>query len=184
MRCRLANALRMAATTLYRSHSALGDYFRRLRARLGSPAAITPPLTNLLASSLPCFVIVALSILNSWGTSTKNIFAALKTPCPNTPLLSALILFLSRILPIQFLRSDIQGLSADLLEAARRRNLSDNSLGSLSVPGRGEEGFFAYPRRKVQFGITPLKRPQFRSDLSQFPNDFVQIDRLCGLRNS
>ena len=31
----------MAATTLYRSHSALGDYFRRLRARLGSPAAIT-----------------------------------------------------------------------------------------------------------------------------------------------
>ena len=26
-----------------------------------------------------------------------------------------------------------------------------------------------------QFGITPLKRPQFRSDLSQFPNDFVQI---------
>jgi transposase len=41
VRCRLANALRMAATTLYRSHSALGDYFRRLRARLGSPAAIT-----------------------------------------------------------------------------------------------------------------------------------------------
>ena len=28
VRCRLANALRMAATTLYRSHSALGDYFR------------------------------------------------------------------------------------------------------------------------------------------------------------
>lgn len=41
VRCRLANALRMAATTLYRSRSALGDYFRRLRARLGSPAAIT-----------------------------------------------------------------------------------------------------------------------------------------------
>jgi transposase len=41
VRCRLANALRMAATTLYRSHSALGDYFRRLRAKLGSPAAIT-----------------------------------------------------------------------------------------------------------------------------------------------
>jgi transposase len=41
VRCRLANALRMAATTLYRSHSSLGDYFRRLRAKLGSPAAIT-----------------------------------------------------------------------------------------------------------------------------------------------
>jgi len=41
VRCRLANALRMAATTLYRSHSSLGEYFRRLRAKLGSPAAIT-----------------------------------------------------------------------------------------------------------------------------------------------
>ena len=41
VRCRLANALRMAATTLYRSHSSLGDYFRRLRAKLGSPSAIT-----------------------------------------------------------------------------------------------------------------------------------------------
>jgi transposase len=41
VRCRLANSLRMAATTLYRSRSALGDHFRSLRARLGSPAAIT-----------------------------------------------------------------------------------------------------------------------------------------------
>ena len=31
----------MAATTLYRSHSGLGDYFRRLRAKLASPSAIT-----------------------------------------------------------------------------------------------------------------------------------------------
>ena len=37
VRCRLANALRMAATTLYRSHSALGDYFRRLRAKTRFP---------------------------------------------------------------------------------------------------------------------------------------------------
>ena len=41
VRCRLANALRMAATTLYRSHSSSGDYFRRLRAKLGSPSALT-----------------------------------------------------------------------------------------------------------------------------------------------
>ena len=41
VRCRLAHALRMAATTLYRSGSALGDYFRRLRAKHGSPVAIT-----------------------------------------------------------------------------------------------------------------------------------------------
>ena len=38
---RAAQALRMATQTLYRSHSALGDYFRRKRARFGTPQAIT-----------------------------------------------------------------------------------------------------------------------------------------------
>jgi transposase len=38
---RLAVALRMAAQSLHRSQSYLGQYFRRLRARLGTPAAIT-----------------------------------------------------------------------------------------------------------------------------------------------
>lgn len=38
---RLATALRMAAQSLYRSESVLGDWFRRLRAKLGTPAAIT-----------------------------------------------------------------------------------------------------------------------------------------------
>lgn len=38
---RLATALRMAAQSLYRSQSALGDWFRRLRAKLGAKAAIT-----------------------------------------------------------------------------------------------------------------------------------------------
>lgn len=38
---RLAAALRMAAQSLHRSQSYLGDYFRRIRARLGTPAAIT-----------------------------------------------------------------------------------------------------------------------------------------------
>jgi transposase len=38
---RLAVALRMAAQSLHRSHSYLGQYFRRLRTRLGTPAAIT-----------------------------------------------------------------------------------------------------------------------------------------------
>ena len=49
-------------------------------------------------------MIAVLSTLNSWESSTKNIFAAVKTPCANTPLLSALNLFLSKTLPIQFLR--------------------------------------------------------------------------------
>lgn len=38
---RTAQALRMAAATLYRSKTALGAFFRRVRARLGAPKAIT-----------------------------------------------------------------------------------------------------------------------------------------------
>ena len=38
---RLAIALRLAAHSLHGSRSYLGDYFRRTRARLGTPAAIT-----------------------------------------------------------------------------------------------------------------------------------------------
>ena len=36
-----AHALRLAANVLYRSKTALGAYFRRMRARLGAPKAIT-----------------------------------------------------------------------------------------------------------------------------------------------
>ena len=38
---RAAAAFRMAAQSLHRSHSALGAYYRRMRARLGGPQAIT-----------------------------------------------------------------------------------------------------------------------------------------------
>jgi transposase len=38
---RLAAALRMAAQTLHKSHSYLGAYYRRMRARLGAPQATT-----------------------------------------------------------------------------------------------------------------------------------------------
>ncbi len=38
---RAAQALRLAANALYRSKTALGAYFRRMRARLGAPKAIT-----------------------------------------------------------------------------------------------------------------------------------------------
>lgn len=41
VRSRVANALRLAAQTLHHSHSALGEYYRRMRARLGAPKAIT-----------------------------------------------------------------------------------------------------------------------------------------------
>ena len=38
---RAAAALRMAASTLSNSHSALGGYYRRMRAKLGAPGAVT-----------------------------------------------------------------------------------------------------------------------------------------------
>ena len=38
---RAAQALRWATQSLYRSPSSLGQYFRRMRARLGTPEAIT-----------------------------------------------------------------------------------------------------------------------------------------------
>jgi transposase len=38
---RVAMALRMASQSLHRSHSFLGDYYRRMRAKLGTPKAIT-----------------------------------------------------------------------------------------------------------------------------------------------
>ncbi len=40
-KCRAATALRMAAQALHYSKSALGNYYRRMRAKLGSPKAIT-----------------------------------------------------------------------------------------------------------------------------------------------
>src|SRR5262249_43399211 len=48
---RLAYALRMAAQSLLQSKSALGDEFRRLRARLGMPKAITA-----MARRLGCII--------------------------------------------------------------------------------------------------------------------------------
>ncbi len=38
---RLAKAFRLAANALFRSQSPLGDFFRRMRAKLGAPPAIT-----------------------------------------------------------------------------------------------------------------------------------------------
>ncbi len=41
MKHRVAEALRLAAHSLSHSRSVLGDYFRRMRAKLGAPKAIT-----------------------------------------------------------------------------------------------------------------------------------------------
>ena len=41
VKCRAATALRMAAQSLHHSKSALGDFYRRMRAKLDAPKAIT-----------------------------------------------------------------------------------------------------------------------------------------------
>ncbi len=41
VKCRAATALRMAAQSLHHSKTALGDFYRRMRAKLGAPKAIT-----------------------------------------------------------------------------------------------------------------------------------------------
>jgi transposase len=41
VKCRAATALRMAAQSLHHSKSALGDFYRRMRAQLGAPKGIT-----------------------------------------------------------------------------------------------------------------------------------------------
>jgi transposase len=41
VKCRAATALRMAAQALHHSKSGLGDFYRRMRAKLGAPEAIT-----------------------------------------------------------------------------------------------------------------------------------------------
>jgi hypothetical protein len=41
VKCRAATALRMASQSLHHSKSALGDFYRRMRTKLGAPKAIT-----------------------------------------------------------------------------------------------------------------------------------------------
>ena len=47
VKCRPALALRMAAQSLHHSKTALGDFYRRMRAKLGAPKAITAAAHNL-----------------------------------------------------------------------------------------------------------------------------------------
>jgi hypothetical protein len=57
---RLASALRMAAQSFHRSKSALGDWFRRIRAKLGTNATVTVAAPKLkivlltLSTSISC----------------------------------------------------------------------------------------------------------------------------------
>ena len=48
VKCRAATALRLAAQSLHHSKSALGDFYRRMRAKLGAPKAITSSVRHTL----------------------------------------------------------------------------------------------------------------------------------------
>ena len=51
--CRAATALRMVAQSLHHSQSARGDFYRRMRAKLGAPKAITAPRPQISPHHLP-----------------------------------------------------------------------------------------------------------------------------------
>ncbi len=51
---RAATALRIAAAGLYRSQSYLGHYFRRMRAKLGAPKAITAAAHKIARIVITC----------------------------------------------------------------------------------------------------------------------------------
>ena len=53
VKCRAALALRMAAQSLHHSKSALGDFYRRMRAHLGAPKAITAAAHKLARILVP-----------------------------------------------------------------------------------------------------------------------------------
>jgi transposase len=65
---RLPAALRMAAQSLHRSHSYLGDYFRRMRTRLGTPAAITAAAHKLAR--------ILYHLITTRESYTESVFAA------------------------------------------------------------------------------------------------------------
>ena len=53
VKCRAATALRMAAQSLHHSKSALGDFYRRMRGKLGAPKTITAAAHKLARIHLP-----------------------------------------------------------------------------------------------------------------------------------
>jgi transposase len=75
---RTALAFRMAANSLHRSKSWLGNYFRRMRARLGAPKPSLPRLTSLPASFITCSV--PIKPMTRLSTLNTNKYLALALP--------------------------------------------------------------------------------------------------------
>jgi transposase len=67
---RAARALRMAANALYKSQSWLGDFFRRMRSKLGAPKAITAAAHKLAR--------ITFHLLKTRQPYDESIFAALE----------------------------------------------------------------------------------------------------------
>ncbi len=82
---RASNVLRIAAQTLARSRTRLGNFYRRLRARLGAPQAITAT-----AHKLARIVYHLLTTGQAYDESVfvrenKNKRNAMKSTCANKP---------------------------------------------------------------------------------------------------
>ena len=70
---RLNRSLRLAAQALHRSHSYLGDYYRRMRSRLGAPKAITATAHKLAR--------IVFHLLRTGEAYNESIFAAEEQRC-------------------------------------------------------------------------------------------------------
>jgi transposase len=96
---RASTALRLAASALLRSQSALGAKFRRLRSKLGAPKAITA-----MAHMLARLVYRMLKFGHDYSTK-RNTDINNYNESENRPLLSICNSFLSRELSVKFLES-------------------------------------------------------------------------------
>ena len=86
---RVARALRMAAQTLQHAENELGDHSRRLRAKLGGPAAVPPPsptnsLASFTSSSPPVNLASAISTMPRSANSTAPAPSPASKPRPKT----------------------------------------------------------------------------------------------------
>ena len=69
---RVSDALRMAATTLERSQTALGGFYRRMKARLGAAEGITATAHKLARIIYRLIKLARLTFAREWKTTRKN----------------------------------------------------------------------------------------------------------------
>jgi Transposase IS116/IS110/IS902 family len=80
-RNRAAQAFRLAAQAVSRSHNSLGAYYRRMRARLGRKRLSWPPPTNSRASFITCSPIGLLTGIGVPRSMNSRPVSAKSLPC-------------------------------------------------------------------------------------------------------